>query len=137
MLASDIEILGKHFKKQYGVYAWVRDGKYLYIGRSSCVYQRLYNHDVIGVREAVLDTDVIQVWLCSDAQSSIHLENRLISQQRPYYNSEGSIYKELFAERTVSAPTDQTQSPTAAPVSRKNRARTQVPVPIQKLFSGS
>ena len=66
------------------VYAWRRDGKWLYVGQSARGLARLWSHHVLKY-DAILPTDEILLWHV-DHYERMRLEAELIFVNRPLYN---------------------------------------------------
>jgi hypothetical protein len=71
------------------VYGWRRDKDYLYVGASVRILGRVTEHNIIGKREPVLATDVIDLWRCESTEEMFALEWMLIEEYRPVYNVAG------------------------------------------------
>jgi excinuclease UvrABC nuclease subunit len=68
------------------VYAWFRDGEYIYIGYSERGLGRIASHNIIGKTEPLLDGDEIHFYPCKTGTDAIANEYRLIRQYRPRLN---------------------------------------------------
>jgi len=68
------------------VYEWKRGEEYLYIGRSTNLFLRLYTHNVIGKLEPIQEQDTITIYHCETEDEMIILEKKLIKRIRPKYN---------------------------------------------------
>jgi hypothetical protein len=71
------------------VYGWRRAKDYLYIGASVRILGRVIDHNIIGTREPLLATDVIDLWRCESKEDMLALEWMLIEEYRPVYNVAG------------------------------------------------
>lgn len=69
------------------VYAWRRDGEWLYVGTTGAGVARfLGQHHVIGVRDPLQARDEIVVWFSRTASDRNKLEASLIAEHQPKYN---------------------------------------------------
>lgn len=69
-----------------GVYAWVRRGEYLYIGKSTCVSNRLRSHGIVGRLEPFQAIDRILVWPMDSFLIASLAEVRMIWSLKPAHN---------------------------------------------------
>lgn len=69
------------------VYAWKREGKWLYIGHSNRGLERLVTHDLIGRKAPLLPSDTIELWRFPTLRMAQGVEAALIKSIRPVYNS--------------------------------------------------
>ena len=94
---SDMVISGKVFQQwSQGdcIYAWKRDGKYLYIGASTRGLNRPLCHSVIDTVEDVRDGDSIELWFFEGLEHPKNggtyplyvMEREMIRRHRPPYN---------------------------------------------------
>ena len=74
------------------VYEWKRKNEHLYVGKSAKGLYRIFNHDIIGKKEAVQPDDIILVWFC-DYNKITSLERKLIRKYQPKYNIIGTRTK--------------------------------------------
>lgn len=78
----------------YSVYAWIRGGRYLYVGRSESVLVRLGTHNIIGTAaNPLLATDRIAIWHFEIRRDSMKFEYVLINQFKPELNCSGKFSK--------------------------------------------
>jgi hypothetical protein len=68
------------------VYAWQRNGVYLYIGMSLKGIARIGKHGIIGKVEPLLETDYFDFWFCETRDEAEQLERGLIKLNKPKYN---------------------------------------------------
>jgi len=93
ILTHDLSYSGRFlFSKKiryprFFVYAWRRGEEYLYIGQTGSGWDKFKRkHRVIGKVETRLETDFIDIWICSDYKEINSLEKDLIKELKPKYN---------------------------------------------------
>jgi len=70
-----------------GVYGWLRGDKYLYIGQSVRVLNRLGSHNIIGTpANPILPDDKIVVWYFKTQQEAVFKEMEMIMEYLPPLN---------------------------------------------------
>lgn len=82
-------ISGKSYLAAYdcfSVYAWLRKTEWLYVGLSTSIYQRLFTHDTVNIKEKVKNTDRIVIWKCESKEQMVAFEKQLIKRHHPMYN---------------------------------------------------
>lgn len=73
--------------RKYLCYGWRRNGDYLYIGKSTRGYERLFKHKVVGKIEPIQERDEFDFWFC-DASELDAYEKFLINLFKPKHNDQ-------------------------------------------------
>lgn len=92
----DFELPVKDVKSMAGVYAILRNGEWLYVGKSGNIFRRIAGEHEILDYEA-RPTDQIKVWRCRDRKEATRFENQLIREKKPQFNR-------IFQSKTRWAP---------------------------------
>jgi hypothetical protein len=85
-----------------GVYAWKKNGVYIYVGSSIRIFARIANHNIINKAERVEDSDTLDFWYTETIEDAKELESIFISSFKPRLNqiieryiSEEELYNDI------------------------------------------
>ena len=71
----------------HAVYGIRRDGRYLYIGKTSQLLSRFGGHHIVGIKFQLEPTDSLDLWMCKSSHDAFVLELELILEHRPKHNT--------------------------------------------------